>query len=92
MRVIVWKELFGPYIGGIELVHQADLPFRCGHEVVVATRQGSPNLPTKYGTTESRSIDILFPGAPLPTAMGFTEARKQLSNTETFNFAHKQAG
>jgi hypothetical protein len=56
MRVIVWQELVWPYIGGIELVHQADLRYQTRvREVVVATRQGSPDLPCEV---ENHGIPI----------------------------------
>jgi glycogen synthase len=47
MRILLWQELFWPYIGGIEILSTRLL---CalrerGHEVVVMTRQDSPDLP-----------------------------------------------
>jgi glycogen synthase len=47
MRVLVWQETFWPYVGGIEVLAPKlflDLKQR-GYEIVVVTRQDSPDLP-----------------------------------------------
>ena len=64
MRVVLWQELFWPHIGGIEILSAkliCALRER-GHELVVATRQDSPDLPSE---AEYQGIPIYrypFPG------------------------------
>jgi glycosyltransferase involved in cell wall biosynthesis len=47
MRVLFWSELFWPYIGGAEVFSSKLLVAlrERGHEVIVVTRQDSPDLP-----------------------------------------------
>lgn len=49
MRILVWQELFWPYIGGIEVLATKLLAAlrQRGWEFVVVTRQDSPDLPTQ---------------------------------------------
>src|SRR5215470_9862845 len=47
MRVLFWQELFWPYVGGVEVL-AARLVLalqRRGYEIIVVTRQDSPDLP-----------------------------------------------
>src|SRR4026207_796468 len=49
MRVLVWQELYWPYVGGVEVL--ATKLFSAlherGYEITVVTRQDSPDLPTE---------------------------------------------
>lgn len=46
MRVLVWQELFWPYVGGVEVLATKLLLTlkRRGYEIIVVTRQDSPDL------------------------------------------------
>src|SRR5262245_13366878 len=47
MRVLVWQELFWPHLGGVEVLATKLLVAlqRRGYEIIVVTRQDSPDLP-----------------------------------------------
>ena len=47
MRVLVWQELFWPHMGGVEVLATKLLLAlqRRGYEIIVVTRQDSPDLP-----------------------------------------------
>src|ERR1043165_6879073 len=49
MRILVWQELFWPYIGGIEVLATKLFGYllRRGHEFVVITRQDDLHLPSE---------------------------------------------
>ncbi len=49
MRILLWQELFWPYMGGAEMMASKLLLAlrRRGHEFIVVTRQDQPDLPSR---------------------------------------------
>jgi len=70
MRVLFWSELFWPYIGGAEVFATKLLMAlrERGHEVVVVTRQDSPDLPNEAQYRGFRFIAFRL-GRAQPTAI-----------------------
>jgi glycosyltransferase involved in cell wall biosynthesis len=71
MRVLVWQELFWPCIGGIEVlaVKLFSALRQRGYDLIVVTRQDSPNLPS-----EANYLGIPIHRYPFPSA-AFTEGK-----------------
>ena len=87
MRIMLWQELFWPYIGGIEILSTrliCALRER-GHEVVVVTRQDSPDLPCE---SEYQGIPVYrypFPWAAFSNGKMdvLIEARRQVTRLKS---------